>query len=101
MTTITRERPTKERTLTKRPIVFHFKPVGIPSQMLIETIIKADELETIKLHTNDDLSQREAAKKMKISQPTFARILNRARKKIARALIFGQAIKIEAVPKND
>ena len=43
----------------------------------------------------DGLEQTKAAEKMKISQPTFARILDSAYKKIADALIKGKAIRIE------
>jgi len=53
-----------------------------------------DELEALKLYEIDSLEQTEAAEKMKISQPTFARILNSAHKKIAKALIKGKAIRI-------
>jgi len=53
-----------------------------------------DELEALKLHDVDGLDQTEAAKKMKVSQPTFGRILDRAYKKIAVAIIKGKAIKI-------
>lgn len=62
---------------------------------LKEIIIKPDELEALKLYEIDGLDQINAAKKMKISQPTFARILNIAHKKTAKAIIEGSAIKIE------
>ena len=58
-------------------------------------MLDPDELEALKLHDVDDLEQIDAAKKMKISQPTFARILNSAYKKIAEAIIKGKAIRIE------
>jgi len=54
-----------------------------------------DELEALKLYEIDELEQTEAAKKMKISQPTFARILESAQKKVAEAIIKGKAIRIE------
>ena len=41
------------------------------------------------------MDQEKAARKMAISQPTFNRILKNARKKIAEALVNGNAIKIE------
>jgi len=62
---------------------------------LDEVVLERDELEAIKLHDVDNLEQIEAAKKMKISQPTFGRILDSAYKKIANAIIFGKAIRIE------
>ncbi len=57
-----------------------------------------DEFEAINLYTIDKLDQTVAAQKMGISQPTFARILQRAYKKIAQALVHGKAIRIEKEP---
>jgi predicted DNA-binding protein (UPF0251 family) len=62
---------------------------------LEEVILEHDELEALKLHDVDCLDHTQAAKKMKISQPTFGRILNSAYKKIAQGIIKGKAIKIE------
>ena len=88
-------RPLKPRVLKGNPRVDYFKPQGIPLRNLEEVILMPDEFEAIKLHDGDDLDQTSAAKEMLISQPTFARILNRAYKKIAQALIQGKAIRIE------
>ena len=88
-------RPIKRRFLEAAPRFFYFKPQGIPLRELQEVVLKADEFEAIKLHDNDNLNQTVSAKKMQISQPTFARILNRAYKKIAEAFVLGKAIRIE------
>ncbi|MCK4265077.1 DUF134 domain-containing protein [Candidatus Babeliales bacterium] len=88
-------RPIKPRFLRGNPKIYYFKPQGIPLKNLEEIILMPDEFEVIKLHDDDDLDQIRAAKEMLISQPTFARILNRAHKKIAKALIQGKAIRIE------
>jgi len=77
------------------PNVYYFKPQGIPMRLLEEVIISADELEALKLYEVDGLAQTKAAEKMKISQPTFARILDGANKKIVEAIINGKAIRIE------
>ena len=87
-------RPKKPRFCSSLPNSFYFKPQGIPLRMLQEVILNHDEFEAIKLAYIDDFDQIKAADKMKISQPTFARILKKANKKIAQALIQGQAIKI-------
>ncbi len=87
-------RPKRPRCLQFRPGVYYFKPQGIPLRFLEEVELLPDELEAIKLYEVDDLEQVEAAKKMKISQPTFARILKSGQKKIAQAIIFGKAIRI-------
>lgn len=88
-------RPRKPRRLRFRPGVNYFKPVGIPLRHLDEVVLEGDEVEALKLHDVDCLEHIEAAKKMKISQPTFGRILNSAYKKIAKAIISGKAIRIE------
>jgi predicted DNA-binding protein (UPF0251 family) len=64
-------------------------------RQLEEVELLRDETEALKMHEVDGLEQTEAAKKMGISQPTFARILDKAYKKIAKAIIKGQAIRLE------
>jgi uncharacterized protein len=88
-------RPTRPRRLRFQPNVYYFKPRGIPLRVLDEVVLAADELEAIKLHDKDGLDQTQSSQQMNISQPTFARILNRAYKKIAEAIIDGKAIRIE------
>ena len=87
-------RPKKDRCLKFNPEVLYFKPRGIPLSTLEEEELFHDELEALKLHDVDGLDQIEAAKKMKVSQPTFGRILDKAYKKIAIAIVKGKAIKI-------
>lgn len=62
---------------------------------LDEVILERDEVEALKLHDVDGLDHTQSAKKMKVSQPTFGRILDSAYKKIADAIIKGKAIQIE------
>jgi predicted DNA-binding protein (UPF0251 family) len=88
-------RPRIPRCLRFKPNVYYFKPQGIPLRELEEMVLLPDELEALKLHEVDGLEQIEASKKMKISQPTFARILGSSYKKIAQAIINGKAIRIE------
>lgn len=83
------------RCLRFDPNVTYFKPRGIPLRELEEIILLPDELEALKLYEVDNLEQVKAALKMKISQPTFARLLGSANKKIAEAIIKGKAIRIE------
>ena len=87
-------RPLRPRRLRFNPEVLYFKPRGVPMSSLEEEELFHDELEAIKLHDVDGLDQITSAQKMKISQPTFGRILNSAYKKIATAIIRGKAIKI-------
>ena len=88
-------RPRIPRCMRFKPNVYYFKPQEIPLRELEEVVLLPDELEALKLYEVDGLEQTVAADKMKISQPTFARLLGSANKKIARAIIQGKAIKIE------
>jgi|WetSurMetagenome_2_1015567.scaffolds.fasta_scaffold503809_1 uncharacterized protein len=77
------------------PSITYFKPVGIPLKELEEICLSVEELEAIRLKDLEDLEQEQCAEKMNISRPTFVRIIDSARKKIAQALIKGRAIRIE------
>ena len=88
-------RPRIPRCMRFKPDVSYFKPRGIPLSELDEVVLLPDELEALKLYEVDGLEQKKAAEKMKISQPTFARILDSANKKIANAIIKGKAIRLE------
>ena len=83
------------RCLKFDPEVYYFKPQGVPLRVLEEVVLMPDEVEALKLYEVDGLEQTKAAAKMKVSQPTFARILASANKKVSEALIKGKAIKIE------
>lgn len=88
-------RPRIPRFLGFSPDIYYFKPQGIPLRFLEEVTLLPDELEALRLHDVDNLEQTAAAEKMQISQPTFARLLDSAYKKVAEALIKGKAIRIE------
>ncbi|OGM08946.1 hypothetical protein A2159_01180 [Candidatus Woesebacteria bacterium RBG_13_34_9] len=83
------------RCVRFNPDVVYFKPQGIPLRLLDEVVLEHDELEALKLYEVDKLDQINAAKKMKISQPTFARVLDSAHKKIANAIVSGKAVRIQ------
>jgi len=87
-------RPLKPRRVLFAPDVVYFKPRAVPLSILEEVDLSIDELETLRLCDYENLGQKEAAKKMKVSQSTLQRILASARKKVAEALISGKAIKI-------
>jgi len=90
-----RGRPKRKRLIRFLPEINYFKPAGIPLRNLDEEILSLDEVEAIRLAELDGLDQEEASKKMKISRITFQRILHQAHKKIAKAFIYGKAIKFE------
>ncbi len=87
-------RPCKKRTVCLDLKSAYFKPRGIPLAELSEIILEADEIEAVRLADLEGKYQEEAAKKMKVSRPTFSNIINRAHAKIADALIRGKALHI-------
>lgn len=57
-----------------------------------------DEFEAVRLADLGGLYQEEAAAQMKVSRPTFSRIVEAAHRKIADALVHGKALRIEGGP---
>lgn len=88
-------RPIKWRRVGFVPEVTYFKPAGIPLRGLEEVKLSVEEVEAIRLKDLEGLEQEECAGKMNISRPTFHRVLESARKKVAEALLQGKAIRIE------
>ena len=88
-------RPKKWRCVSFNPEITYFKPAGIPLRFLQEVQLSIEEAEAIRLKDTGELDQEKCAERMKISRPTFHRILSSARKKIADAIVNGKAIKIE------
>jgi predicted DNA-binding protein (UPF0251 family) len=88
-------RPEKLRCVAQLPNVGFFKPAGIPANALQGIRLSLEEVEAIRLKDLEGLEQEECAHQMHISRPTFHRILESARKKVADALINGKAIQIE------
>ena len=88
-------RPKKNRIVAFKPNASYFKPRGIPMIDLIEVCLTVDEREAIRLADLLGMSHEEAGKSMGVSRATVGRIVQRARKVVADALINGKAIKIE------
>jgi len=91
-------RPRIKRRVWFEPSVTYYKPAGVRMIHLEEVILTVDEFEAVRLKDYEGLEQKEAAKKMNISQPTFQRVYESARKKIADAIVNGKAIRIEGGP---
>jgi predicted DNA-binding protein (UPF0251 family) len=89
-----RGRPKKYRIVRLDPKIDQFSPRGKPGRPN-EVDLSMDEFESIRLSDFMGLPQKEAAKSMNISQQTFSRILLRARKSLANALVNGNTIKIQ------
>ena len=62
---------------------------------LASVSLSVDEFEAIRLKDLEGMEQTAAADSMRISQPTFHRVIEAARKKVADALVNGKAIRIE------
>ena len=77
------------------PEVTYFKPAGIPLPVLEEVCLTVEEAEAIRLKDLEGLEQGQCAERMNISRPTFHRVLESARKKVADALIGGKAIRVD------
>jgi len=72
-----------------------FKPLCKPLSKLEGVYLTLDEFEAMRLACLEELKQVDAAKLMKISRPTFSRILTSAQRKIADGLVNIKAIHIE------
>lgn len=88
-------RPPKWRHVEFVPDITYFKPAGVPLRQLEEVVLTVEELEAIRLKDLEGLEQEPCAERMNISRPTFVRIINTARRKLAEALVKGKAIRIE------
>ena len=89
-------RPKRLRRLAFSPPAHSFHPANeerclVQKELIVLTM---DEFESLRLADLECHSQEEAAKKMGISRPTFGRIIESARSKVARALVEGCRIEI-------
>jgi uncharacterized protein len=87
-------RPRRFRKISEEPQIRCFKPERDDVDDLDPIEILIDEFEAIRLRDYHDIQQKRSAEIMGVSQPTFHRILISARKKIAKALINGNALVI-------
>jgi predicted DNA-binding protein (UPF0251 family) len=88
-------RPRKDRLVAFNPEVSYFKPRGIPMIDLDEVSLTVDEREALRLADLNGFSHEDAGRSMGVSRATFGRIIQRARRVVADALINGKAINIE------
>ncbi|MCX5704484.1 MAG: DUF134 domain-containing protein [Candidatus Omnitrophica bacterium] len=88
-------RPKKTRWVKCIPGERCFKPLCKPLSKLEDVYLTLDEFEAVRLACLEGLRQVDAAKRLKISRPTFSRILTSAQRKIADGLVNIKAIRIE------
>ncbi len=88
-------RPKRCRRIASLPNVAYFKPADVPSRALHTVALTVDEFEALRLADYAGLYHEQAAKRMDVSRQTFGRIVESGRKKVARALVEGLALRIE------
>jgi uncharacterized protein len=88
-------RPKKTRWVRCLPGEICFKPACKSLSKLEGVCLTLDEFEAVRLADLEGLKQVEAAKRLKISRPTFSRIISSARHKIADGLVNIKAVRIE------
>ena len=82
----------KKRNYSIRPTCFSFGPLSQkPKEMLP---LSADEFEAMVLADFKGLYQEECAKELGVSRPTFAKLIKRARKKMAEMVMYGKGISL-------
>ena len=91
-------RPRKRRRIARRPRVGIYKPAGVPLSDLRMVLLLPEELEALRLADLEGLTQARAALQMGISRSTLQRILEHARRQVARALVEGLALQVESSP---
>jgi predicted DNA-binding protein (UPF0251 family) len=88
-------RPKKTRFVKCEPGEKCFRPQCKSLSELEGVILTIDEYEAVRLSDLEELTQEEAAKKMKVHRSTISRILTSAHRKIADAIVNVKAIRIE------
>jgi uncharacterized protein len=88
-------RAKKDRLIQMAPHFSGFKPIGTQCEHPGEIVLHFEEYESIKLCDYERLTNQEAAKLMNVSRPTFTRVYESARRKIAKAFVEGSCITID------
>jgi predicted DNA-binding protein (UPF0251 family) len=87
-------RPVKWRHVAALPQATYFKPAGVPLRVLEDVALTVEEVEAIRLKDLEGLEQEQCAERMRVSRPTFHRVLQSARRKVADVLVNGKALRI-------
>ncbi len=88
-------RPRQQTTIQLPPRVKSFTPSGYYAGEVGNITLNIEEYEAIRLLDYEGLSQAEAAEYMDVSRPTLTRIYERARNKMAAALVGAKQLTIE------
>ncbi|MBL7128668.1 MAG: DUF134 domain-containing protein [Ignavibacteria bacterium] len=87
--------PYRKRRINVPPRFNNFKPSGVPRRFLKQIDITIDEYEALRLTDYLQLEHLEASERMNISRPTFTRLIEKARHKVAQAIVNGRELVIE------
>jgi predicted DNA-binding protein (UPF0251 family) len=87
-------RPKRIRRITNPPPFKGYKPIGLPEENH-PVILNYEEYEAIRLSDFELFNQAEASQLMGISRPTYTRIYESARRKVAQAFVQGKPIVFE------
>ena len=87
-------RPKRIRRMNNPPHFKGFRPIGLPEETNPVVLIY-EEYEAVRLSDFELYGQVEASQVMGISRPTYARIYESARRKVAQAFIKGKPIVFE------
>lgn len=87
-------RPKRNRRISRPPIVKGFEPMGVRSDSNGSVELNFEEYESLRLTDYELHTHDKAAEKMNVSRPTFTRIYENARRKIARAFVESKSILI-------
>lgn len=87
--------PYRKRRVDLPPRFKQFKPAGVPARSLASITLTIDEYESLRLADYLGLDHQQSAERMNISRPTFSRLIEKARNKVAGAIIDGKTLIIE------
>lgn len=87
-------RPKRRRRVTNPPHFKGFRPIGLAEEKN-PIILNFEEYEAIRLSDFELYGQLEASQIMEVSRPTYTRIYESARRKIAQAFVEGRTIVFE------
>jgi len=88
-------RPRKCRRIQGEFGIGYFGPKGVPMRDMELVILNHEEVEALRLADLEGMYHEQAAEIMGVSRPTFGRVLETARRKLADALINGKALRVE------
>jgi predicted DNA-binding protein (UPF0251 family) len=82
----------RKRRVDTPPEFYHFKPAGVPRKQLKKMHLTLDEFEALRLADLLNHDHYQAAEQMAISRPTFSRLIEKARHKVAASIVHGREL---------